>query len=131
VLGDGGSRLKSQHSGSRGRWISASLRPAWSTERVPQQPGLHREILSQTNKNNRPASASNHCCLSNPNYHFCSVGFFVLVCSFCFVLFFVCLFVCFVCFVLFCFVWFGFKAGLVLLLLCRDLDCLCLLQLKN
>jgi hypothetical protein len=24
-----------------------SLRPAWSTERVPRQPGLHREILSQ------------------------------------------------------------------------------------
>ena len=31
---------------------SLSLRPAWSTEGVPGQPGLHREILSrkQTNK---------------------------------------------------------------------------------
>ena len=25
---------------------SLSLRPAWSTERVPGQPGLHRETLS-------------------------------------------------------------------------------------
>ena len=30
---------------------SLSLMPAWSTEQVPGQPGLHREILSQkTNK---------------------------------------------------------------------------------
>jgi hypothetical protein len=27
-----------------------SLRPAWSTERVPGQPGLHRETLSQKKK---------------------------------------------------------------------------------
>ena len=27
-----------------------SLRPAWSTERVPGQPGQHKETLSQTNK---------------------------------------------------------------------------------
>jgi hypothetical protein len=27
-----------------------SLRPAWSTERVPDQPELHREILSQKKK---------------------------------------------------------------------------------
>jgi hypothetical protein len=26
-----------------------SLRPAWSTEGVPEQPGLYREILSQKN----------------------------------------------------------------------------------
>jgi hypothetical protein len=30
---------------------SVSSRPAWSTERVLGQPGLHRETLSQTNKN--------------------------------------------------------------------------------
>jgi len=29
---------------------SLSARSAWSTERVPEQPGLHRETLSQTNK---------------------------------------------------------------------------------
>jgi hypothetical protein len=29
-----------------------SLRPAWSTEWVPGQPGLHRETLSRKNKNN-------------------------------------------------------------------------------
>jgi hypothetical protein len=29
---------------------SLSSRPAWSTEQVPEQPGLHRETLSQTNK---------------------------------------------------------------------------------
>jgi hypothetical protein len=27
-----------------------SSRPAWSTQWVPGQPGLHRETLSQTNK---------------------------------------------------------------------------------
>ena len=31
-----------------GRFLS--LRPAWSTERVPGQPGLHRETLSQKTK---------------------------------------------------------------------------------
>jgi hypothetical protein len=31
-----------------GRFLSS--RPAWSTERVPGQPGLHRETLSQENK---------------------------------------------------------------------------------
>jgi hypothetical protein len=29
------------------------LRPAWSTERVPGQPGLHREILSLKKKGGR------------------------------------------------------------------------------
>jgi hypothetical protein len=28
-----------------------SLRPAWSTEWVPEQPELHRETLSQTKQN--------------------------------------------------------------------------------
>ena len=27
--------------------------PAWSTEKVPGQPGLHRETLSQKNKNKK------------------------------------------------------------------------------
>jgi hypothetical protein len=31
-----------------GRFLSS--RPAWSTERVPGQPGLHRETLSQKTK---------------------------------------------------------------------------------
>jgi hypothetical protein len=31
-----------------GRFLSP--RPAWSTERVPGQPGLHRETLSQKKK---------------------------------------------------------------------------------
>jgi hypothetical protein len=37
-----------------GRFLSC--RPAWSTEGVPGQPGLHREILSrkQTNKQKKP-----------------------------------------------------------------------------
>ena len=30
---------------------SLSLRPAWSAELVPGQPGLHRETLSQGGKN--------------------------------------------------------------------------------
>jgi hypothetical protein len=29
-----------------------SSRPAWSTERVPGQPGLHRETLSRKTNNN-------------------------------------------------------------------------------
>ena len=32
---------------------SLSLRPAWSTEQVPGQPGLHRETLSQKEKGKR------------------------------------------------------------------------------
>ena len=30
---------------------SLSSRPAWSTERIPGQPGLHRETLSPKTKN--------------------------------------------------------------------------------
>ena len=37
----------STHLGGKSRWISVNLRPAWSTERVPEQPGLYRETLSQ------------------------------------------------------------------------------------
>jgi hypothetical protein len=37
-------------SGGRGKWISLDCRPAWSTARVPGQPGLCREILSQNTK---------------------------------------------------------------------------------
>jgi hypothetical protein len=36
--------------GGRGRQIFVSSRPAWSTEQVLGQPGLHREILSQKKK---------------------------------------------------------------------------------
>jgi len=43
--GGGGTLLQSQHLGSRRRWISAISRPVWSTEPVPGQPGLHREML--------------------------------------------------------------------------------------
>lgn len=39
-----------QHLGSRGSRNSVSSRPAWSIERVPGQPGLHREILFGKNK---------------------------------------------------------------------------------
>jgi hypothetical protein len=31
----------------RGRWISVSLKPAWSTEGVPRQPRLHRETMTR------------------------------------------------------------------------------------
>jgi hypothetical protein len=34
-----------------GRFLSSS--PAWSTKLVPGQPGLHRETLSQKNKNSK------------------------------------------------------------------------------
>jgi hypothetical protein len=36
---------------------SMSLRPAWSTELVPGQPGLHRETLSKTAKRKRMSSS--------------------------------------------------------------------------
>jgi hypothetical protein len=36
------------HSGGRGRWTSElqDSRTAWSTELVPEQPGLHIETMS-------------------------------------------------------------------------------------
>lgn len=34
----------------RGRWISVSVRLAWSTKKVPGQPGVHREALSSKPK---------------------------------------------------------------------------------
>jgi hypothetical protein len=40
-----------------GRFLSS--RPAWSTEWVPGQPGLHRETLSQKNKNKKPTNQTN------------------------------------------------------------------------
>jgi hypothetical protein len=33
--------------------------PAWSTELVPEQPGLHRETLSQKTKTNQPTKQIN------------------------------------------------------------------------
>jgi hypothetical protein len=35
------------------------LRPAWSTERVPGQPGLHRETLSPEKKNKKTKKNKN------------------------------------------------------------------------
>ena len=37
--------------GSRGRQISVTSRPAWSTEQVPGQPGLHTEKLCLETQN--------------------------------------------------------------------------------
>jgi len=42
-----------QHLEGKGRQISMSLRPAWFTERVPRQPGPHRENLSEKTKQNK------------------------------------------------------------------------------
>ena len=41
-----------------------SLRPAWSTEWVPGQPGLHRETLSRKNQNQNQYQNQN----KNKNY---------------------------------------------------------------
>jgi hypothetical protein len=38
-----------------------NLRPAWSTECVPGQPGLHRETLSQKRKKKRYLRLDNRC----------------------------------------------------------------------
>ena len=47
-LGSGDTSLQSWHSGEL---IFVSSRPTWSTERVLDQPGLHREtLLGKTNK---------------------------------------------------------------------------------
>jgi hypothetical protein len=40
----------------RGRQISVSLRPAWSTEQVPRQTQLHKETLSQ-NQTTKPSNS--------------------------------------------------------------------------
>jgi hypothetical protein len=42
-----------------GTWISLSLRPAWSTELVPEEPGLHSETLSQQTKQNKTKQKPN------------------------------------------------------------------------
>jgi hypothetical protein len=42
--------LESQHLGGRGSRISVSSRPAWSTEQVPGQPGIHTGTLFQITK---------------------------------------------------------------------------------
>lgn len=42
-----GTHPQSQDLGGRGTQISVSSRPAWSTQYIPGQPGLRREILSQ------------------------------------------------------------------------------------
>jgi hypothetical protein len=38
---------------------SLSLRSAWSTERVPGQPGIYREILSGKSRNKTKAKTNN------------------------------------------------------------------------
>lgn len=43
----------SQESRGRGRWISVSSKLTWSTQQVPGQPKLHREILSQKKRKNK------------------------------------------------------------------------------
>jgi hypothetical protein len=53
-----------QHLGNRGRQISGSSRPAWSTELVLGQTRLHRETLSQKNQNQtnkNPKSIESSC----------------------------------------------------------------------
>ena len=40
-----------QHLRGRSKWLSVSLRPAWSTEQVSAQLGIHREIMPQNNNN--------------------------------------------------------------------------------
>lgn len=49
-LGGGGAHLQSQHFRGRDRQNSVSSSPVWSTERVPEQPGPHKETLSQNTK---------------------------------------------------------------------------------
>ena len=46
-----GAHLQSQHSGGRDRKISVNLRPAWCTEWIPGQPGLHGKNLVSKQKN--------------------------------------------------------------------------------
>jgi hypothetical protein len=43
--GSGATFLQYQHSGGRGRQVSVSSRPSWSTV-IPRQPGLQRETLT-------------------------------------------------------------------------------------
>ena len=42
--------FKSQHLGGRGRWISEFEASLVYRTRVPGQPGIYKETLSQTNK---------------------------------------------------------------------------------
>jgi hypothetical protein len=55
--GSGGARLyPSTWEAEAGGFLSS--RPAWSTEWVPGQPGLHRETLPRKNKNQKPKKES-------------------------------------------------------------------------
>ena len=47
MLGGGSAHLKSQHLGGRGRWVSLSSKPDWSTKSILGQRRLHKEILSK------------------------------------------------------------------------------------
>ena len=68
-----------QHLEGRDRWISMSLRLAWSTVLAIEQLGLlHREILSQTNKQTK--KKQNMLVVVSPpmsttSLYWCRVGF--------------------------------------------------------
>lgn len=50
----GGVTFYPNNSGGRGRRVSLSSRPTWSTKKVPRQPGIHRRSLSRkTNKSRK------------------------------------------------------------------------------
>jgi hypothetical protein len=67
-----------------GRFLS--LRPAWSTEWVPGQPGLHRETLSQKNnnktkQNKQTKKAILHCPPPNSHLYVCPRSISSPVCT--------------------------------------------------
>ena len=51
--GGGGTHLPSQHLRGRGRWISVSLSPVWSTDRASGQPEMYRETLASKTQNKK------------------------------------------------------------------------------
>ena len=64
-----------------------SYRPAWTTERVPGQPGLYRKALSQKTKQNQNPPNNNNNKNPKPSKNFKTTiylkvtGFFVCVCG--------------------------------------------------
>ena len=48
----------------KGRWVSLSSRPAWSSEQAPGQPGIHREALSQKKKKKKKSYFLYECLLA-------------------------------------------------------------------
>ena len=57
--GGGGTHLKSQHSGGRGRSIPVSLKPAWSTELAPGQLGLSQKMQTTVRKQTNQREKTN------------------------------------------------------------------------